>query len=262
MENASKALIMAATILLGVLILAFMAYMFNDAARLNLSHENSEKEKSIQKFNADFLTYESEDTEIIVEKDGRLIISLEESAEDTQIPPRFIASTRLNKISEVISAVNDAHNINYINNREYKNSFIEYTNAMVIVIDLNSKNNNITKEFLGNDKKLINKFIIFPHSDIEVGYLYGMTDSEFNTFMTKIENHEKNIDISSLYKVECSKFMEFFRESRIANPTIDDVPDNRNYTLYKYYFSGKLNTNEITGKVDRITFTVVEDTKY
>ena len=247
MENASKALIMAATILLGVLIIAFMVYMFNDAARLNLSQETIEKERLIQKFNADFLGVESEDTDIIESASG--VWTVKEAA-------RFVASSKLNKISDVISIVNDAHDINYTNNRHYQNNFIEYTNAMVIIVSLDKS---VEKEFSGENENV--HYVIFPHREIESGYLYRVTDSEFSTLMTEIEEHKREIDISSFEKVSCSQFMEFFRESRLAVSS-DNPPDNRNYTLYKYYFSGKLNINETTGKVDRITFTVVEDKKY
>lgn len=255
MENASKALIMVVSILIGVMIIAFMTYMFSDASNLSRSQEAKENEKRISTFNADFYGYETLNDGLVDPNTGNLYKT---TTEQTQYA-RFHASKELNKISDVITAVNEAYDINYKNSNEYRAGYIEYTNGMVIVIDL--RENGIIDDIAGSGKDSKSKYVIFPHKDIKSGYLYGMTDTEYDSLMTKIKNRDKNIDISSYQKVECSKFLEFFRESRTAT-SADNPPDNSTYILYKYYFSGELNINSTTGKIDRVTFTLVTDKKY
>ena len=255
MENASKALIMVASILIGVMIIIFMVYMFSDASKLNTRHDVRENEKAISAFNADFQPYESLTDKIVDPTTGNLYRT---SAYKQYA--RYNASKDLNVISDVISAVNEAYDINYQNSDRYQvDDYIEYENGMVIVVDL--RTNNLIPNFAGSGKHSKTKYVIFPNADIQSGYLYGMSDSEYNTLMQKIENYDKNIDISSYQKVSVSKFLEVFRESRVAT-SADNPPDSSVYTLYKYYFAGSLNINSETQKVDKVTFTLVKDTKY
>lgn len=252
MENASKALIMVVSILIGVMIIAFMTYMFSNASNLGKRQEIRESEKRISAFNAKFQVYETLNEGLInPDSNNRNLYKT--------VYARFNASKELNKISDVITAVNEAYDINYQNSNEYKAGYIEYTNGMVIVLDL--KKNGVIDDIAGSGKDSKSKYVIFPHKNIKSGYLYGMSDTEFDSLMKKIKNHDKNIDISGYQKVECSKFLEAFRESRTAT-SADNPPDNNTYILYKYYFSGELNINSTTSKIDRVTFTLAIDEKY
>lgn len=251
MENASKALIMVASILIGVMIIAFMVYMFSDGSKLNKSHDISVVEKEIKAFNADFQTYESL-TELIVDPATNYLYKTQYA--------RFNALKSLNVISDVITAVNSAFDVNYQNSNKYKvDDYVEYENGLVIVIDL--KKNNLIPNFAGPGKASKTKYVIFPNKDIEYGYVYGMNDSEYTSLMTKIKNHDKNISISSYQKVPISAFLENFRESRVAT-SADSPPDSSYYTLYKYYFVGELNINSETGKVDKVVFSLVTDKEF
>ena len=64
MENASKALIMAAGILIGLLILALMVTLFTSAGNLSRSYEETRKETQTQQFNANFIKYVGKDLTI------------------------------------------------------------------------------------------------------------------------------------------------------------------------------------------------------
>lgn len=57
MENASKALLMAGGILLGILILALMVTLFVGAGNLSKSYEVGKQADAIQNFNANFTKY-------------------------------------------------------------------------------------------------------------------------------------------------------------------------------------------------------------
>lgn len=57
MENASKALLMAGGILLGVLILTLMVTLFAGSKGLANSYEKTKQEEAIQQFNVNFTKY-------------------------------------------------------------------------------------------------------------------------------------------------------------------------------------------------------------
>ena len=64
MENASKALIMAAGILVGMLILALMVTLFASAGNLNKSYDQSREASKVQQFNVNFIKYIEKDLTI------------------------------------------------------------------------------------------------------------------------------------------------------------------------------------------------------
>lgn len=64
MENASKALIMAAGILIGILILALMVTLFASAGNLSKSYEDTRMSTKVQQFNANFIKYVGQDLTI------------------------------------------------------------------------------------------------------------------------------------------------------------------------------------------------------
>lgn len=59
MENASKALIMAATVLLGVMLLSIGVYLFSIFGGFSSQISNALSEKEINEFNAQFYKYQS-----------------------------------------------------------------------------------------------------------------------------------------------------------------------------------------------------------
>lgn len=64
MENASKALLMAGGILLGVLILALMVTLFASSKSLSNSYETTKQSEAIQQFNVNFTKYLGQDLTI------------------------------------------------------------------------------------------------------------------------------------------------------------------------------------------------------
>jgi len=85
MENASKALIMAATVLIGIMLIGIMVYLFRTGAIVGENYENKKTTEQIEAFNAKFEVFQREN----------------------------------NTISDVISAANLAYSINARN--EYDN---------------------------------------------------------------------------------------------------------------------------------------------
>lgn len=64
MENASKALLMAGGILIGVLILALMVTLFVSSRDLSNSYDKTKQEEAIQQFNVNFTKYLGQDLTI------------------------------------------------------------------------------------------------------------------------------------------------------------------------------------------------------
>ncbi len=64
MENASKALLMAAGVLLGILILALMTTLLISSKNLSMSYEETKQSEAVQQFNANFTKYVGHDITI------------------------------------------------------------------------------------------------------------------------------------------------------------------------------------------------------
>ena len=64
MENASKALLMAGGILIGILILSLMTTLFVSSKQLSTSYDNTKNEEAIQRFNVNFTKYLGHDLTI------------------------------------------------------------------------------------------------------------------------------------------------------------------------------------------------------
>lgn len=61
MENASKALILAAGVLIGILILSLMVYLFSSLTGVALEVQKENNQKVITQFNAEFVQYQSKE---------------------------------------------------------------------------------------------------------------------------------------------------------------------------------------------------------
>lgn len=57
MENASKALLIATGVLVGVLLLSLMVTLFVSASSLSMSYDETKNAEAIQQFNANFTKY-------------------------------------------------------------------------------------------------------------------------------------------------------------------------------------------------------------
>ena len=64
MENASKALLMAGGILIGILILSLMTTLFVSSRQLSANYDNTKNEEAIQRFNVNFTKYLGQDITI------------------------------------------------------------------------------------------------------------------------------------------------------------------------------------------------------
>ncbi len=65
MENASKALLMAAGVFIGVLLLSVMIYVFREGARVNETYDKKQISNQLELYNSRFEEFDKEDNNII-----------------------------------------------------------------------------------------------------------------------------------------------------------------------------------------------------
>lgn len=279
MENASKALIIVASVLIGIMLLSFMVYVFSQFSHTARSTDERLAERDIEAFNAKFDGYSTIQLNDEMEVDTvrktvggefkRDYVSIyelfkrnpsyNENNEDYDTmtecvrynyPQALIeASQSLNTVSDVVTAINDAIDVNDRNNNGYlySDKGVETKNSVEIIVDL------------GNDHK-INGFrylVIEPSKFVKAKYVYGFNftpsskETNINT-LTQFYNEDglngKAIKVYSL--------LEEFRETKNFDY------ENRTYTVYKYYFIGEKNINPDTGLIDSVRFTLVEDENF
>lgn len=240
MENASKALIIAGSVLISVMIIAVAVYIFQRGR--NLSDETASRSETadIQAFNAQFIDYET------VWNYGNVI-----SNGDSGNNARYVASSSLNKISDVISAANLAASVNSQNNYGYsfvdtRNGYIETVNAVEIIIDMSS-----------NTPEGLNRYyLIEPNENVKSNYIYGInsvpsTDLSSSGRSARVSGFSSGF--STYTEIRCNDLLSALNETKLVRV------NNSNYTLYKYYFEGEYQTSETTGKIDSVKFTLVYD---
>jgi hypothetical protein len=145
MENASKALIFAASVLVTVMILAIMMYLFNTFSHTATNTENLLSQEELEAFNGQFSVYETSNSEQlrnILKKDNPTTQEL------------VIASQNLNTVSNIVSAANLAIEINRKNNNNYKYNQLEIENTVEIIINLSIYKNDFEFNKYGKKRTL------------------------------------------------------------------------------------------------------------
>ena len=127
MENASKALLMAGGVLIGILILSLAAYLFVDFGSTSAEIHRQNEEKQITEFNSKFTSYEW-----YKDKDGNWQIT----------------------IYDIITLAEYAKENNTYNKGVTEEQIIVQVNGRQIQSNNNEQNQNLIREFI-NDGTLI-----------------------------------------------------------------------------------------------------------
>ena len=127
MENASKALLMAGGVLIGILILSLAAYLFVDFGSTSAEIHRQNEEKQITEFNSKFTSYEG-----YKDKDGNWQIT----------------------IYDIITLAGYAKENNTYNEGVTEEQIIVQVNGRQIQSNNNEQNQNLIREFI-NDGRLI-----------------------------------------------------------------------------------------------------------
>ena len=156
MENASKALIMAAAVLIGVMIISLAVYLFLYFGSYAEGVENQNNENQISQFNSQFLSYQGKEGLTIYD-----VISIANMAKDYNAENGFydtndlgyiqvsVPGTISSKVSSNPSLTN-TNNINLIDNRYIYNgdkTLIEYKCTSV---EINSTTRKVSKIIINN----------------------------------------------------------------------------------------------------------------
>ena len=236
MENASKALIFAGSILITLMIIGVAVYIFQRGQNLNDNTASRAETAEIQSFNAQFASYET------VWNQG------ESFSDDVS---RYTATSALNTISDVISAVNLASSTNSQNNYGYsyyetRGGFVETINAVEVIIDMSTNTPENVSPY----------YLIEPHQKVKPNYVYGTenissTELSANARSARISSFSSGF--SSYAETNCNELLRVFNESKLV------MYNNSNYTIYKYYFEGEYEISEQSGLIDSLKFTLVVD---
>lgn len=116
MENASKALLMAAGVLLGILILALMTTLLISSKNLSMNYEETKQSEAVQQFNANFTKYVGHDITI------HEVVTITNFAKNNNV---HIVTVRNGKESEKI--VDDVKIYNEDNIKTYKLTINDFT---------------------------------------------------------------------------------------------------------------------------------------
>lgn len=141
MENASKALTMAAGILVGVLILALMVTLFASSNEVSSQYEQTKKSEAIQQFNTNFTKYLGQDLTI------HQVITMQNFASKSN---NKVCDVTINNmgitIEDDIKLVNQKYD-NYVG----QNVKLEII-YRIISIEYNEETGYISKVLIGNRK--------------------------------------------------------------------------------------------------------------
>ena len=134
MENITKAFYIAGATLIAVFVMMLMVYMFRQAARVGENYEFSEARENVDRFNSQFIGFETSEE---ARADGN---------EGTNTDPKYA--------SDVVSAINLAYNINTKNHNDPVNFveiYVYWTTGGIRYSLINSENARKNTLFEGTD---------------------------------------------------------------------------------------------------------------
>jgi len=297
MENASKALIFAASTIIAIIILSFMVYIFRRFGATARSTEKRYSAQEIQAFNSKFINYETEGSHSLDDKIAIIYYRGRKGATDSDTryysyreifnrngELRFAgdissskyeetyacyhkaligASQTLNKVSDVVTAINDAIDVNDKNNNGYRYDYLEIQNSVEIIVDLGdngTRTSDINKfnfSKIGATNQHYRYLVIEPNSYVKAKHIYG--SSSITTSGTNTAQKEQNTKLNIFKSSNEISVYDMLDELRNTEIIMDDSKD---YMVYQYYFFGEVFVNETTGLVETVKFTLVKDNKF
>ena len=220
MENATRAMIMGATLLLGVMLLGLLVWVFRAGSRLGESYDLRQYRNTLAYFNSKLFAY---DKNIKIEDD------IDPAAYDLA---DNIFYSEGNTISDVVSAVNLAY--------DYNKQF-NYDNMNNCEMFLCDANGNI-RYYLPNSVKL-------PNGDkIKQNCMYIWSGS-----------HSEAISLNDIMRLHVNEGGELSTDESKPSISEMKILANRQ-SFYRYYFETIAHVNSKTNRIDRMAFILVEMT--
>ena len=222
MENATRAMLMGAGVLLGVMLLSLLIYVFRTGGRLAQDYDITQNQNRLQYFNSKLFEY---DKVIRVDKDssGNLLTSTNYSTS------KNVFTSRGNTINEVVSAINLAYDYNK-NFSHFDGSYDDINKCLVILCDMSGNvvftlPNNYTEQYKVKRELSVEGLSVSNVSVSDLlrlkmdGNSYSMKDGENLTDMHILANGE---------------------------------------SFYRFYFETSIHINEHTERIDRMAFIPVK----
>lgn len=281
MENASKAIMIAASVLIAIMLFSLMYYMFTRFS--NTAQETQQKmaRDEIEAFNSKFMGYDTGSSDTVN------ITYPSRYGEADTIHKKFLYSEVFNRKSDkfsgsdgvkdyykallvisqtldtpvdLVTAINDAININYKNNNSYlyDEGKLEVQNSVEIIVDLgdsslNTFNFSKKNSGSGNYRYLI----IEPNKKVQPKYIYATNELE-SSKEARANNYSTDNPVN-VYSI-----LAELNETKVIPPETEKskAEMDRQYTVYKYYFKCEVSFNTYTELIDSLKFTLVKDNKF
>ncbi len=282
MENASKALIFAASVLIGIMLLSLMVYTFKSYNSTAKETEKRLSQREIAEINAKFLDYDTGshnlddiftityvrqnltgDTQSKTFKYKELFGTYSNpnrniTNDDYYRKSLIVASQDLNTVSDVVSAINDAIDTNCRNSNNYLYNEVEIQNSVEIIVDLGEqeyKDLNFNKPS-GAAPNQFRYLIIEPSRNVKAKHIYGFNrivgGKDVIDGMDK-ETRANTLTFEDNNAIKTYDMLEELRDTKIIQDEL------KSYTVHKYYFFGEIHTNDRTGLIDSVKFTLIND---
>lgn len=248
MENASKALIIAGSTLITVMIIAIAVYLFGRGQNFSRETSSTYSEAEIKNFNSKIVAFETE--------------AIWNTVPEINSTNEFNASANLDTISDVVSAINLASNINYTNNYGYRYTGssgsleVEVANAVEVVVDFTNGYNHFkddyNNEYPGKGSDIKEYGLVEPNENAKAGNIYFYNDmpSTRNQRLLKTFNSSNEVSLSNIMKV--------LNQTKLKQNTAN----GKQFTIYKYYFKCTVEFDEITAKANSISFSMIENKNF
>ena len=290
MENATKALLFTASTLIAVMLFAFMFYMFR---RFSTTAHNTEERMSrseIDAFNSKFLNYDTGGLEGVTVTHVSRTVGGKSTLKDYKYSQIFgnpsgsnlentnpkdyykalvDISQTLNTPVDLVTAINDAIDVNYKNNNNYlyNDGNLEIQNSVEIIVNLGSNNFKFSEYGSSNHYKTL---VIEPNKGVKPKNIYGVKPGmSLATSGTNTQNKEKNAqNLASIFNdsnaVSVYDMLAELKDTKLvpAEAKLAQAEMDRQYTVYKYYFKCDVYINEFTDLVETLKFTLIEDKNF
>lgn len=239
MENATQALFMAAGVLIALVVISLGIMFFSSASSIGESYEIKMSAVEIQKFNNQFEKYSKQPQYVRAYEDsGTTQYHYITDIDDATVEKNEYVFHDYNSISDVVSAINLAYNINSANDYEQDASI------QISVKGLNDVNVEFP-EILGiNPSIQKNHYNSNPKTLIDKHCIYKLDD---------IDNKKIYEGIIRDVRINLNDVLKEFNTSKL---------DDNNERIYKYGFKGETVINEKTGLIDIVKFELVENENY
>ena len=225
MENASQALIMAASVLITIMIISVGVYLVSSASGLSQSYDQRASAEEIQRFNSKLEKYSTSPGYEYIE-DRTQKKNYDCSNAELNEKWRFC---NYNTFSDVISAVNYAYNLNV------KNDYDNISSIEVII------------SFKGKEG-LDGIYGITPNGEREK----DSSSREKKNCIYKLDGGTKSVRSSDMTKEKnLNDFIKYFSESKINIKSKE--------RMYKYGFKGDVSINEFSGYIETISFEILDN---